>query len=233
MTAEIAILNKSAVALAADSVLTVGYGNEQKTYHTNKLFMLSEVNPVGIMIFNNANLLGVPWETIIKHYRKSEGTRTFDNLHQYADAFLSYLENNTFLFPEHEQDKQAIHDILSGFIFLRHNIDASIEELAHSSRKFTLADIEHIVQVWIETSHDVLWKIPLPVTYPVGHKRMVFARYVTAIEVLIDEVFQTLPLKRELKKKLRRIGLSLLLASNAMNGENYTGIVIAGFGDKD
>jgi len=67
MTAEVAILNKTAVALAADSAITLG---SQKIYNSgNKLFSLSKYRPVGIMVFGNAEFMGIPWETIIKFYR--------------------------------------------------------------------------------------------------------------------------------------------------------------------
>ena len=52
MTAEIAIMNKSAVALAADSAVTYRAGHEQKVFDTmNKLFALSKYRPVGIMVY--------------------------------------------------------------------------------------------------------------------------------------------------------------------------------------
>lgn len=56
MTAEIAIMNKSAVALAADTVVTIGSaGGIGKTFDTvNKIFTISKVFPVGVMISNNA-----------------------------------------------------------------------------------------------------------------------------------------------------------------------------------
>lgn len=70
MTAEVAVLNKMAVALAADSKVTIGGGGSEKTYDTaNKIFTLSKVHPVGILIYNNADFMGYPWETIIKLYR--------------------------------------------------------------------------------------------------------------------------------------------------------------------
>lgn len=52
MTAEIAILNKSAVALAADSAVTMTTGREEyKVYQSaNKLFALSKYHPVGLNI---------------------------------------------------------------------------------------------------------------------------------------------------------------------------------------
>lgn len=55
MTAEIAIMNKSAIALAADSAATIGIstenGTRRKIYNTsNKLFTLSKYAPVGLRI---------------------------------------------------------------------------------------------------------------------------------------------------------------------------------------
>jgi hypothetical protein len=87
MTAEIAVLNRSAVALAADSAVTIGGGAERspKIFNTvNKLFTLSKYHPVGIMVYGSAQILGVPWETIIKIYRKRLGARDFDHLEDRA-----------------------------------------------------------------------------------------------------------------------------------------------------
>ena len=72
MTAEVAILNRSAVALAADSAVTISSQSSAKVYNTvNKLFTLSKFHPVGIMIYGNADYMSVPWETIIKLYREN------------------------------------------------------------------------------------------------------------------------------------------------------------------
>jgi len=55
VTAEIAILNRSAVALAADSAVIVGIGGQEKIYNSvDKLFQLCLSEPVGIMIFGGA-----------------------------------------------------------------------------------------------------------------------------------------------------------------------------------
>jgi len=51
MTAEIAIMNRIGVAIAADRAVTLG-GGEGKIYtSSDKLFQLSTVAPVGIMIY--------------------------------------------------------------------------------------------------------------------------------------------------------------------------------------
>jgi hypothetical protein len=77
MTAEIIVVNKNAIAMAADSAVTVGnpFGTP-KIYNTvNKLFNLSKNAPVAIMVYGNAECLGLPWETMVKSYRKRLETR--------------------------------------------------------------------------------------------------------------------------------------------------------------
>jgi hypothetical protein len=69
MTTEVAVLNRSAVALAADSAVTLQGPEGPKIYQTNKLFTLSKYHPVGIMVYGAAVFMDVPWEIIIKRYR--------------------------------------------------------------------------------------------------------------------------------------------------------------------
>ena len=93
MTAEVAVMNRSAVALAADSAMSVG--NTGKTYPTNKLFALSKHQPVGVMIYNNAEFMGVPWETLVKMHRHGIAARGMATVNDYAESFLDYISNET------------------------------------------------------------------------------------------------------------------------------------------
>jgi len=92
MTAIVGILNKQAVAVAADSAVTVGRG--VKIYNTaNKIFNLAKGCPVGIAIYGNAALNGcVPWEVVIKMYRKHIGANKFPLLSDYAKDFFDYVK---------------------------------------------------------------------------------------------------------------------------------------------
>ncbi len=65
MTYKVAVMNKRGIALAADSAVTLG--NRKKIYHTaEKLFSLSQSLPVAIMTFGAADMMNVPWETVVK-----------------------------------------------------------------------------------------------------------------------------------------------------------------------
>lgn len=97
MSAGICIMNKTAIALAADSAVTIG---AHLAIHNsaNKLFSLSRIAPIGVIVYANAELMGVPIETIVKQHKNDLSTKTFPQLKDYVENFLSYLINNATLF---------------------------------------------------------------------------------------------------------------------------------------
>jgi hypothetical protein len=93
MTAEIAVLNRAAVALAADSASTlISAAGVKVNNSAEKLFHLCDHDPVGIMIFGNAEFMDIPFEPIIKEFRCSDLASPKEKLTGYADAFFEYLE---------------------------------------------------------------------------------------------------------------------------------------------
>jgi len=72
MSCEVAVMNKRGVALAADSAVTL---SGRKIYHTaEKLFQLSSGALIGILTYGSADIMGVPWETVVKMFgRKLAG----------------------------------------------------------------------------------------------------------------------------------------------------------------
>ena len=90
MTSEILILTPSAVALAADSAVTIG---NRKTYNgVNKLFMLSNDPPMGIMTYNLSNFSSIPLETIIKEFRAEIKTEGLTTVIEFMDKFIEFLD---------------------------------------------------------------------------------------------------------------------------------------------
>ena len=111
MTAEVAILNRSAVALAADSKMFVGGGASEKTYDSvNKIFTLSKIYPIGIMVYGNADFMSFPWETIIKQYRHQKGKKDERTVDDWGGDFCRYLR--TFGRITREQKADNIRIIL-------------------------------------------------------------------------------------------------------------------------
>lgn len=108
MTAIVGVLNKHAVAIAADSAVTMG--NTHKVINSaNKIFTLSKYHPVAVMTYNNAAFMGVPWDIIIKEYRKQLKDKSFPYLKDYVDDFIKYLHIRHFFCDERTQQVFMIY----------------------------------------------------------------------------------------------------------------------------
>ena len=93
MTAEIALLNRSAVAFAADSAVTISDGRKVKIYNSaEKIFEFSRKEPVGLMLYNNMEFLGVPLDVLIRSYR-TKHDKSYDTCESAAKDFISHLSN--------------------------------------------------------------------------------------------------------------------------------------------
>lgn len=93
MTAEIALLNKMAVTLAADSAVTIGTNNGPKVYNSaDKIFEATNHDPIGVMVYNSPELGGIPVENIVKMYRDRVCDRHYPRVFDFAEAFLQHVE---------------------------------------------------------------------------------------------------------------------------------------------
>lgn len=89
MTSEIMILTPNAIALATDSAITL---DNKKSYNgVNKLFMLSNDPPMGIMTYNVARFFNIPFETIIKEFRKEIRDKNLTKTIDFKKEFEEYL----------------------------------------------------------------------------------------------------------------------------------------------
>ena len=102
MTAIVAVLNKHAVAIAADSAVTMG-DTHKVVNSANKIFTLSKYHPVAVMTYSSAAFMGVPWDIIIKEYRKELGKDSFDKLKDYVKDFITFLHKHHFFCDEQTQ----------------------------------------------------------------------------------------------------------------------------------
>lgn len=113
MTAVIGILNKNAIAIAADSAVTVSGDNGRKIYNTaNKIFTLSKYHPVSVVIYNSANFITTPWEIIIKIYRDELKDKSFSKLRDYSVDFFKFLKEKEFF-----TNPETSHHYFKSFIY--------------------------------------------------------------------------------------------------------------------
>lgn len=117
MSAGICIMNRNAIAMAADSAVTIG---DHAAIHNsaNKLFSLSNIAPVGVIVYANASFMGVPVEIIIKEYKKHIAHKTYSSLRDYFNDFIEYLEANAHFYRfdinEDAYIKRVFFDLMGG-----------------------------------------------------------------------------------------------------------------------
>lgn len=236
MTAELAVMNKHGVALAADSAASVVAGQgTTKVSFVDKIFGLSTHHPVGIMIYGSSQLLGVPWETIVKLYREQLGTKDFPHLQDYAEDFLTFLASSDDLFPERQQEKW-VNDTVAGYLRLirtdvTNQVDGLFEEqgtVAESEIKAIVREVvrEHYAW-WRDAEMDTGWS---PESYD-----ELSAVYTEAFTGAVDAIFGKLPLTRRQRDQLVYVAKSLIakLPPDHVTNADYSGLVIAGFGSAD
>jgi hypothetical protein len=229
MTCEVAVMNKRGIALAADSAVTLGNG--KKIYHTaEKLFSLSPSIPVAIMTFGAADMMNVPWETVVKIYAQKLGSRRFDTLDQYAKDFLGFIEGATSLFPPEDQKNHlegAVRAVWSGLY--RDKLSERTSGKSGISDDDKIAALTEIIrgdhEIWAKKYSDLEG---LGAEY--GSR--VAKAYEDVIEHLETQVFEGMKIPRTLKSDLRKT-VSLMYGKEWFHPSDESGVVIAGIGESE
>lgn len=232
MTAEIAVMNCQAVALAADSAVTINYPNGQKIYNSvNKLFALSKYAPVGIMVYGVSDLTGVPWETIIKCFRGELGEERLPHLRDYAHRLIAYISEHKFMFTEGLQERQLFGSVVMQFRPILEDIDQKIRKTIAQTGSIGDSKVRAIVAASIRKAHS-LWEGAdrLP-GVSATHTQRIRKKWRRQIEAAIDYTFQNLPVDPTPKNRL--IDIACLVFTADLFPDNVSGVVIAGFGEED
>jgi len=232
MTAEVAVMNAQGVAIAADSAVTITLDdNNSKTYYTSqKIFSLSKMHSVGIMIYSNAYFMGIDWEILIAEYNKAVGDRVFDTLEEYAKYFLAFLSN--FIHITDALQKECFGLICKDYFdTIKQHYDKEILEnyknkkITKAQQNIILAEILKKIRVQLEND-----------TYTTNCNNWDF---ISPNESIIAENYEKAFSDFNITKKLKDEMWYLLMSDIDKLGvssfllENNTGIVFAGYGSKE
>lgn len=227
MTAEIAVLNKSAVALAADSAGTIGSGGAAKIYNGfNKIVEISDCDPVALMVYGGLDFMGLPIEVLAKEYRRRHGTRIQARLEDHAKAFLDFLRNEVPVADE-DCETNVARILVPYFKELDHSAQKDwIDESAGGRRRARRGPA--LLEDKLTNELLALRAMPYKADYLERAPRPA-SRYDGMIGKVID-----LTVKRATQKHRRllgQIGRERLIRGSLSSGR--TGLVIAGFGQDD
>ena len=226
MTTEIAVINKLGVALATDSAVTVS-GDRQKVFDTgDKLFELCAHAPIAVMINGNMDLLGVPWEIIIKDFRDQAADETL-SIREWLDRLLAFASTHK-AYDAHHVDRfiEAIAD--AEFVDIKRTITRRIYQaqagVEAEALQTAIADEARAAKQRFDDKGRAgsLKNLRRPA---------VLKAHSECIDALITRAFAPVPIEAATRDALRDLIGSALLSAE---GSDYsTGVIVAGYGEKD
>lgn len=234
MTAEIAILNKYGVALAADSAVTISTGSkEEKIFNSaDKLFELTAKNPIAVMIYSNLQFADIPLQILIQKFRNE--CPSFDSVKDAGTAFLKFLSSYAASAPEYVRKNVVVQMLNPVLDTIKKRADKnfyekltkietdkinpdSIRDLQFSEISAAIAIFERILSDSVDASF-------------VGEGSFVLdSLEKSIIKLLINDKFTVID--RATRAKLTKLATQVLKKS--LKGSLYTGVVVAGFGSKE
>lgn len=233
MTAEIAILNRTAIALAADSAVTITVAGRSKVYDTaEKLFELSKRQPIGLMIYNNVEFVGVPLDVLIRRFRNRQDADevNYQTIEEASDTFLDYLR--TF---EHDvlEEKRYLFSILSD-AFTALNDRAANEALREIDRWIEAGGdrvkpseiLRRNIGGALEREQALALKGFLPKLTITAFRNA----YGDVVERAVSEFFK-IEVGDDARKDLEKLSMAILRSSRP--SDQRTGLVFGGFAEQD
>jgi hypothetical protein len=229
VTVEIGVLNRTAVALGADSAMTVTAGEGVRVYSSvNKLFAVSPHHAVGIMIHGSDEIMGIPWESVIKVYRNHLPADVLPRLERYAEHFIEFIERNALISPPEQQ----------GRLFVR-VVGREFDKVGTRYRNVVQAQAASLIsEAQIETAvNDALAMVLDDAGAPPPHSgepeiSPLLSTYEQQLVELREKEFGSFPLSDANWRRLQIHAVTALMSDDAWNNAG-SGLVIAGFGSDD
>lgn len=235
MTSEIALMNQRAVALAADSAVTlVGGGAVVVRNDQRKLFQLAVDLPVGVMFFGVADMMGHPWENLIEHFQKRANPGAQPHVRDYAARFTAMLDNLEEFFPRDRQKDEYKRLLASVYRYIFHLAqylkETGGKERAHAPDAAILKEAIGLIWRDYQFREDGTARRDLP-CFPPGFAARVIAEHGSVMDELIAYGFSEFGLDAAARQHLRDIAVFCVVKDLFL--EDVTGLVFAGFGSND
>ncbi len=231
-------MNNKAVAVAADSVVTVAVdGVPRKTFTgVEKLFEISKGRPIAMMIYANAEIMGLPWKTVINAYISQARNPKFSTVEDYANDFFKFLDKNAKLFPEKLQREQYELMLKSMVHTIESRAQAIRNLIAANTGAGAVPDQGELVGMAVGQIYDRImltdWDEPRDdlTHYPNGYADSIRKKYANEIETVLGEFTRRHDLAEDVLAKVHELPVIIATKHYFPQGWPYSGIVFTGYG---
>lgn len=131
MTAEVVVMNRKGVAMAADSAGTLSSRGMLKIYNSNdKLFQVSDKCHIGTLTYGNSSINGAPFELIIGRFKEQHRDTIWGKVDDCKADFIEYLNSKEFgMYSDEKFYIQSI--IIDSLEILRDYFNSIKDDIRH------------------------------------------------------------------------------------------------------
>ncbi len=231
MTSEVMIMNRQAVALAADSAVTYGGGPEPVvTLEAEKILPLT--GSIALMVYSRGDVLGRSWSNIAHAFSKAHGQSEFTSVSECARAFFSFVDQNRKLFPEAEERAEfeelmrlAVLTVLNHARAMR-----SYPGSTHTGDEEAFLAALDLYRAHLARDEAGTDRHSVEVLEALTRERF-YDLYRDLLDAIIAQSLGEFGRSGEVREKL--FDFAYMLATMPAFLEPYAGMVFAGFGDDD
>jgi len=185
------------------------------------------------MVYSKSSLLGVPWETILKMFRRRLRTDEFPRLQDYGEELIRFLSESTNLFPAEIQDRFYLKLVGATFARVAQRIEEHLyKDLLEKDSDSTADERRAIATKYILEEIEMLQKHPDVTCYEPSVGETMANKFSGKISDLMAQVFEEFRLDAEASNGLRKLAM-LIVSKDDIAREARSGLVIAGFGRDD
>ncbi len=235
MTSEIILMNRNVLTIGADSAMTSWAGGRYRIANeAEKIFTFGGKTPLAIMIYNSADILGHPWQSVIGEFIDEKGRAEFSSVEDLASEFFTYLDNHMSLFEPEEEERW--------FALTLNVIYAQIVHLARERLKFagmtddrslgreeaTVMAINFVHRAFHDEEGEPLPNLDCFADVAPDE---VYAKFSDTVDAVIRDHFADVTGDENVLQKLREIAGFAVVKELFLERMIMSGLVFAGFGD--
>jgi hypothetical protein len=184
------------------------------------------MDPMGIMIYNNLEYMGISLEVAIKQFRLKR--IHFNSVAEAADEFFNYLLEE--LAPDESLQRQHAAELLSqDFLAIRMHFDRQLSR-AHKGKAGKVPKVSPslLLSQTIQQAICEAESASIATCFLETPEGALVEFYSRTFDTLIGEVFEDLSLDENHRTLLKRMGA--LLLHRDRHSDSFMGLVFAGFG---
>lgn len=228
MTAEIVVMNKVGVALASDSASTLRGPRGLKISNTaEKLFRLCEKIPVAVMIYGSSEFMGIPWETILRLFKKHHGNDPLPTLKEYGARLVAFIQSQSALFPAEERFRY-VQRIVEGR--MDEIVGRILDDLREAPKKAGEEYAITLARRYIAAFSRRLRQTEDLANLPADFRKQISDAYLKKIKQRIKKRFSRPSLPPE---TVDRFAKSLVSLFSKKRFYDVSGVVVSGYGEDE